>query len=252
MTQEKKELEIWKPIPNYEEYEVSTFGRIKRLAYDKPVCGGGFQHWNERILSPQPRKNGYQAIILSKKGIVKSFLIHRLVALTFIPNPNNLPQVNHKDENPSNNHVDNLEWCNQKYNSNYGTSKNRIASKLKNGILSKPVQQYSIDGVFVREYPSAKEASRQLGLNVSGIILCCNCHPKHKTCGNYQWKYSNSNKKIVNIRTWIVQLTKTGKQICAYESITKASKSTGISRTSISNNLIGKSKSAGGFIWKKI
>ena len=86
MTQEDKELEIWKPIPNYEEYEVSTFGRVKRLAYYKPVCGGSFQHCNERILSPQLRKNGYQTVMLSKKGVVKSFLIHRLVAITFIPN----------------------------------------------------------------------------------------------------------------------------------------------------------------------
>lgn len=252
MKKEDKELEIWKPIPNYEEYEVSTFGRVKRLAYDKPVCGGGFQHCNERILSPQPRKNGYQAVVLSKKGIVKSFLIHRLVALTFIPNPSNLPQINHKDENPSNNCVDNLEWCDQKYNSNYGTSKDRIALKLKNGLLSKSVQQYRTDGIFVKEYPSAIEASRQLGLSVSGIVSCCNCNPKYKTCGNYQWKYSNSNKEIIDVRTWIVQLTKDGKQICSYESVTKASASTGISRTSISNNLSNKSKSAGGFVWKKV
>ena len=114
------------------------------------------------------------------------------------------------------------------------------------------MQQYSTDGIFVREYPSAMEASRQLGLNVSVIISCCNCYPKYKTCGNYQWKYSNSNKEIVDIRMWIVQLTKEGEQICTYESITKASASTGISRTSISNNLNNKSKSAGGFIWKKI
>ena len=252
MTQKDKELEIWKPIPNYEEYEVSTFGRVKRLAYDKPVCGGSFQHCNERILSPQLRKNGYQTVMLSKKGVIKSFLIHRLVAITFIPNPDNLQQVNHKDENPSNNCVNNLEWCDQKYNSNYGTSKSRIASKLKNGLLSKPVQQYSTDGIFVREYTSAMEASRKLGLNASGIISCCNCHPKYKTCGNYQWKYSNSDKEIVDIRTCIVQFTKEGEQICTYESITQASTSTGISRTSISNNLSNKSKSAGGFIWKKV
>lgn len=252
MTQEDKELEIWRLIPGYEEYEVSNRGRVKRLAFDKPVCGGSIQHCNERILLPQQRKSGYQAVGLSKNSKVKYFLIHRLVAIAFIPNPNKLPQVNHKDENPSNNCVDNLEWCDQKYNSNYGTSKDRIAAKLKNALLSKSVQQYGMDGIFVREYPSAMEASRQLGLNVSGIISCCNCHPKYNTCGNYQWKYSGSNKEIVDIRTWIVQLTKRGEQIHSYESVTKASAFTGISRTSISNCLSGKSKSAGGFIWKKI
>lgn len=252
MTQEDKEIELWKPIPNYEEYEVSTFGRVKRLAYDKPVCGGSFQHCNERILSPQLRKNGYQTVMLSKKGVVKSFLIHRLVALTFIPNPDNLPQVNHKDENTSNNCVDNLEWCNQCYNSNYGTSKYRISAKLKNGVLSKPVEQYCKKGMFIMEYPSAIEASRVLGLNVSGIISCCNNNPKYSHCGGYQWKYKGSEKQINNIVNEIVQMDKCGKIINTFESTAQASNATGISRTAIANNLSYLSKSAGGFIWKKI
>ena len=252
MTQEDKELEIWKPIPNYEEYEVSNYGRVKRLAYNKPVCGGSTQHCEERILKLQTRKNGYNAVNISKNYQVKSFLVHRLVALVFIPNPDNLPQVNHKDENTSNNFVGNLEWCDQKYNSNYGTSKYRISAKLKNGILSKPVQQYGINGVFIMEYPSAIEASRVLNLNVSGIISCCNNNKGHKRCGGYQWKYANSHKQIIDIRTWIVQCDKNGVQIQAFENTTVASRRTGISRTAICNNLSNKSKSAGGFIWKRI
>lgn len=253
MTQEEKELEVWKSINEYEGiYEVSNFGRVKRLAYDKTVCGGSKQHCYERILKPQIRKHGYLAVVLSKECKSKSYLIHRLVAATFISNPNNLPQVNHKDENPSNNNVDNLEWCDQKYNSNYGTSKERISAKLKNGILSKPVEAYYKDGTYYRDFPSAIEASRTLNLNVSGIISCCNGSKKYKTCGNLQWKYKGSQKQIIDIRTWIVQLDKDGVQIQAFDSITTASKRAGVSRTAIHNNISNKSKTAGGFIWKKI
>lgn len=252
MTQEDKQLEIWKPIPNYEEYEISNLGRVKRLAYNKPVCGGGMQHCDERILSPQMRKFGYQAVTLSKNSKVKSFLIHRLVATAFIPNPNNLPQVNHKDEDPSNNCVNNLEWCDQKYNSNYGTSKERISLKLKNGVLSKPVLQYTTDAQFAKEYPSAIEASRELRLSVSGIVSCCNGRPKYTTCGGYIWKYANSSKQIVPIPK-IIQVNKeNGAVLNTWDSIKEASITLSISRTAITNCISGLSKTAGGYIWKRI
>lgn len=251
MTQEDKEFEIWKSIPNYEEYEVSNLGRVKRLSYDKNVCNGGKQRCDERILKPQKRKRGYQAVVLSKSGEAKSFLVHRLVAEVFIPNPNNYPQVNHKDENPSNNKVTNLEWCTQRYNSNYGTLKYRISAKLKNGVLSKPVEQYCKDGRFLMEYPSAIEASRTLGLSVSGIVSCCNKDKKYSHCGGYQWKYKDDDKYIGDIRKQILQFDINNNCVGMYESITEASKATKISRTAISNCLSGLSKTAGGFIWKK-
>ena len=244
-------MEEWKTIPDYEEYQVSTLGRVKRLAYYKNVCGGGKQYCEERILKSQKRKRGYQAVMLSKNSKKKSFLVHRLVAIVFIPNPDNLPQVNHKDENTSNNCVNNLEWCNQCYNSNYGTSKYRISTKLKNGVLSKPVEQYCKNGMFIMEYPSAIEASRVLGLNVSGIISCCNNNPKYSHCGGYQWKYKNSDKIIEDIRKIILQFDKEDNFIASYDSITEASKKTKVSITSISNCLSNLSKSAGGFIWEK-
>lgn len=246
--EKQKFIEKWKTIPNYEDYQVSTYGRVKRLAYYKNVCGGSKQYCEERILKPQHRKLGYLAVHLSKNSVVKSFLIHRLVAIVFIPNPNNLPQVNHKDENTSNNHVENLEWCDQKYNSNYGTSKHRIASKLKNGPLSKSVEQYDRKGVFIGDFSSAMEASRQLGLTASGIVACCNSYKKYNTCGGFQWKYKNSKKEIRNIETTIVQLDKNNIVVNTFSSITEASKYTNISRTSITNCLSNLSKTAGGYI----
>lgn len=244
--------EEWRAIPNYEEYEVSNFGRVKRLAYNKPVCGGSLQHCEERILALQPRKHGYKAVMLSKNSKVKSFLVHRLVAFAFIPNPKNLPHINHKDENPSNNCVNNLEWCNQKYNSNYGTSKERISTKLKNGILSKSVEQYDKEGNYINEYPSAIEASRVLHINVSGIVSCCSESSKYSHCGGYQWKYKDSTKTISNILRKIGQYTKLEELTGSYNNVTEASRNTGISRTSITNCLSGLSKTAGGYIWKRI
>lgn len=250
---DNKIIEEWRKIPKYEEYEVSNLGRVKRLAYDKKnVYGGSKQHCEERILKLQRKRFGYLAVNLSKNSVVKSFLVHRLVAMVFIPNPNNLPHINHKDENPSNNCVNNLEWCGPKYNNNYGTSKYRIASKLKNGILSKVVEQYDKEGNLINVFPSAIEASRQLSLNVSGIVSCCNGNKKYNTCGDFQWKYKDSNKEIKNIKITIAQFDKNNVLINTFSFITEASQNTNVSRTSISNCLSNLSKTGGGYIWKKI
>ena len=110
------DIEIWKPIPSYETlYEISNNGVVKSLKT------GAVR---------RPSNNGkYKQVTLTKNGIQKTYKVHRLVAITFIPNPKSLPQVNHKDENPYNNNVYNLEWCTTKYNCNYGTRIKRMAKK---------------------------------------------------------------------------------------------------------------------------
>lgn len=109
--------ETWRPIPGYEtDYSVSTHGRIRsqrrgRIKILKPI----FEKWN-----------GYFIVTLyDKNGKSRKERISRLVALAFIPNPHALPEVNHKDEDKTNNNVDNLEWCTHAYNSTYGTSRQR-------------------------------------------------------------------------------------------------------------------------------
>lgn len=110
--------EIWKPINGYENiYLISSYGRVWNIKYNK-------------IMKNQ-QKHGYLALTLTKDKKQKGYLIHRLVALHFIPNPNNYPQVNHMDENKQNNHVENLEWCTSQYNNNYGTRNKRISKKNK-------------------------------------------------------------------------------------------------------------------------
>ena len=133
--------EIWKDVIGFEDaFQVSNLGRIKRKAFNFNIFNGVNSFRKAHIVKPQLRVGGYYHVSLSYKGKVYTKLIHRLVAMAFIPNPCNLPRVNHKDENPSNNCIDNLEWCDQKYNSNYGTNGQRISSKLTNGLRSKAVE----------------------------------------------------------------------------------------------------------------
>ena len=126
----KADFELWKDVKDYEGlYQVSTFGRVRSLDkyidvkirnVDKVLKQG-------KILKPVCNKNGYLKVNLCKNGKVKIYSLHRLVAKTFIPNPDNLPCVNHKDEDKTNNYPYNLEWCTHEYNNNYGTHNERIA-----------------------------------------------------------------------------------------------------------------------------
>ena len=116
--------EMWKDIPGYERlYQVSNLGNVRSLNYNRTG--------EIKLLKQIPDKGGYKTIQLCKNGKPKHCKIHRLVAMAFIPNPNNLPAVNHKDENPSNNNVNNLEWCTIAYNNNYGTKKERLSESLR-------------------------------------------------------------------------------------------------------------------------
>ena len=166
--------EIWCPIKGYEGlYEVSDQGRVRSLKFGK-----------ERILKPIRNTQGYIQVHLCKNGEIKKCLVHRLVAKTFIPNPNNLQEVNHKDEDKANNFVKNLEWCDRKYNNNYGTRTKRQSEKL-----SKPVLQYTKSGVFVREWKSTRDVQRNLNYCQSNISYCCN--GRRKSANGYIWKYKD-------------------------------------------------------------
>lgn len=176
--------EIFKDIEGYEGlYQVSNLGRVKSLER-KVNKGHGERTISEKILKQMINLYGYKFVHLSTKNCVKPFLVHRLVAQAFIPNQNNLPQVNHKDENPNNNHVDNLEWCDCKYNINYGTRTKRSSKKqLNDPNKSRPVLCVDLNKVF----PSAKEAERALCVNNASIWKCCN--GVYTKAGGYHWKY---------------------------------------------------------------
>lgn len=155
--------EIFKDIKNYEDlYEVSDTGLVRNKVSGK-------------ILKPSKDKYGYLRVKLYKDGIRKTIRIHRLVAEAFLPNPLNLPQVNHIDENKSNNNVENLEFCGCQYNIDYSKSK--------------PVCQYSLDGRLLNIYKSAYEAERQTGVLHQNICQCCLGNPNYSHAGNFIWKY---------------------------------------------------------------
>ena len=177
-----KQIELWKPIPGYEGlYEVSSKGKIRKL-------------WkNSYKIKSQDTLRGYKKVTLFKNQVGKRFQVHRLVAQAFIPNPLKLPQVNHKDENPSNNNVENLEWCTGLYNMRYGTAIKRQVEKR-----SKAVVQTDLEGNFINEFSSTQEAAAKLGLSQGLIVSCCNGgywrdrHTKYIKCNrvhNFKFKY---------------------------------------------------------------
>lgn len=127
-------MEIWKPVPDFEGcYEVSSEGRVRSLDKLIVLNNGGEYIKYGRILKQASDKYGYRTVILRDSGRSKMYKVHRLVALTFIENPDGFPQINHRDENKANNKVDNLEWCTLEYNCKYGTRLERL-SKSRMGI----------------------------------------------------------------------------------------------------------------------
>ena len=182
--------EEWLPVIGWEgKYWVSSFGRVKGRVKE-------LKQWKN--------KNGYCTVALEKGSkkdgsrVSKFANVHRLVAIAFIPNPNNLPQVNHIDENPSNNSADNLEWCTAKYNMNYGEGAKTRHLKINYNapvykefgqrvkpIFSLPVVQITMAGEFVKKYPSDMEAARQTGIDRAHINAVAN--NKRNSAGGYKW-----------------------------------------------------------------
>lgn len=185
--------EIWKDIDGYEGlYEVSNLGKVKSL-------GNEFSR-KEKILKQGKKKNGYLYVILWKEGKYKTCLVHRLVAQAFLENPNNYSCVNHKDENKENNCVENLEWCDAKYNINHGTCiqrrvanmdyKTKVANTDYKAIaekLSRQVYQYDKNHNLIKIWKSVAEAGRN-GYKQSTVSSCC--LGKRKSHQGYIWSYT--------------------------------------------------------------
>lgn len=195
--------EVWKDIESYEGcYQISNLGRVKSLGRYKNNPQGMRTYWvEERILRPQTNIHGYIYYCLKKDGDRKNHTGHRLVASAFLPNPDNLPLINHKDESRNNNHVDNLEWCTHQYNTNYGNSQQRKVSSVdwakfvanfpwgeRAKKQYKKITQMTKDGNFVRSWESQKSAGESLGIPSGNICRCCK--GELKTAGGFVWKYA--------------------------------------------------------------
>lgn len=171
--------EIWKDVKCYEGYyQVSNLGRIRSL--NRKVFKSKHQiELKGKILNLTQNNSGYFGVNLCVNNKRKKFLIHRLVAISFIPNPNNFDCINHKDEDKSNNCIDNLEWCNHKYNNNYGSFKSRISQKN-----SKPVICLELD----KKFKNQTEAANYFNLKQAAISFCC--YNPNRTSGGYHWKFA--------------------------------------------------------------
>lgn len=166
------EKETWITIEHHDNYEVSDLGNVRNKK-------------SKSLLKPFVLNNKYLKVTLSKNGKAKQFFIHRLVAEAFIPNPNNLPQVNHiKEFEKTNNCVENLEWCNHSYNQNYGTRNARVSEKLRKKII-----QYDLNDNYIKAFNSLAEASKQTGIFEGNISYVAN--DKRKSAGGYKWRYAN-------------------------------------------------------------
>lgn len=191
---------MWKVIENYPRYEISDFGEVRVTK-------------NNKLLKKSVDARGYYKVTLVNDYERKTVFVHRLVAMAFVSNPNNLSQVNHIDEDKQNNNSDNLEWCDVTYNCNYGTRNQRISDAHKNKTFSaehmqklSESQRGEKNSMYGRRYEDSPRAR---------AIICVETQQEYLTCK-------------------------------------EASEKTGISRTSLCNCLQGRSKTAGGFHWEYI
>ena len=168
----------WRPVPGYDGYFVSNTGLIKSCKRKKS------------ILMKFRNYKGYLKVLLSKNNKVRQFFVHRLVAQSFVENPLNLPFINHKDECKTNNNANNLEWCTQKYNVNYGNAqqKRMDIQRYKGAKRFRKVCQIK-DGVVIATFESENEAARKTGCWQSSICSVVN-HKRIKSTGGYEWKFA--------------------------------------------------------------
>ena len=187
------ETEIWKDIKGFEGlYQASNLGRIKSLERFRKGKNGSLVSVKEKILKPKLSHNGYYQVALFKNSIRKFYLIHRLVFEAFNSTIPEGMQVNHINEIKTDNSLSNLNLMTPKENCNFGTRNERCSKKQINGKLSKPVLQFTLDNILVKEYASAMQVERETGFANGNIIKCCN--GKYKTAYNYKWKYKENKK----------------------------------------------------------
>jgi hypothetical protein len=176
--------EIWVDIPSFEGlYQASNIGGIRCLCFNR-------REKNTKQMSIF-KSNGYLSVNLSKSRIKNQFRAHRLVAMAFIPNQENKPQVNHINEIKTDNRVENLEWVTAKENANHGTGISRSVKIRRNGFGSKKVIQMDMDGSFIKEWKSMGEADRG-GFRQSSISNCC--YNRYTSHAGYKWKFKGESK----------------------------------------------------------
>ena len=179
------------------EFIVNTDGTVITKAFDREYSDGRIYHYPDKEIKFIPDHGGYMVSTVSRmingKKTTVNIKQHRLVAMAFLNNPNNYPEVNHKNEDKTDNRVENLEWCSSKYNCNYGTAIKRANKKRFNkGSKSFPeraVFQKDMEGNIIKQYKSVREATRETGIDHTSISRCCSGSRNTKSAGGYKWSY---------------------------------------------------------------
>lgn len=196
---------VWKDIEGYEGlYQVSNTGQVKSLNYKG--------HGVVRLLKQDVIHNGYKRVSLFKNGKKKNYLVHRLVAITFLPNPHGYKEINHIDENKANNMISNLEWCSREYNMNYGTVIKRSSEKRKgkDNPNAKTILMYDKEGNFIRKFDSIADANKYFGKdrNCSQISRCL--RGRNKTAYDHIFVYTDDNQDTLRKKINEVNNNKSG------------------------------------------
>lgn len=180
--------EIWKDTTEFEGYQVSNLGRVKSLKRFRKGKNGSLVTVKEKILKPTINHKGYYKVPLCKNSKVKKCSVHRLVYEAFNGQIPEGLQVNHINEIKTDNRLENLNLMTCKENVNYGTGNERRSKKQINGKKSKPVLQFTLEDILIKEYPSVNQVERELGFDQGNIVKCCN--GKYKQMYGYIWKYA--------------------------------------------------------------
>lgn len=244
------EQEIWKDIEGYEGlYQISNMGRVKSLPKLKKTPTTTFM--TKEYIKSFSDCNGYLRVSLTKNGINKHCFVHCLVAKAFLGNANGLT-VNHKDENKKNNRVKNLEYLSIGENIRYGTGIQRSAkNRTDNPLTGTAVNQYTLDGTFVKRYISINQAKRENNFHKENISLCC-CHKRNPSNG-FIWRYdgdydvSYKKKKFTKpISVYDIN----SNLISDFDSAVEASEYTKVSRSDICECCKGRKQSVNGYKFK--
>lgn len=248
--------EEWKDVTGYEGiYKVSNLGRVKRLK--RRFDDGRKSIMRERILLASKDKDGYFSVALSKNGKSTTMRLHRVVLSAFVPNVNNLPMVNHINEIRDDNRLENLEWCDAKYNNSYGKAiEKRKVAQQRYYNKSIKVHQYTLRGKYVKGFHSIVEASMETGISKTDIQYALK--GKMSRAGNFQWIFNDNIppkeidaiKRLTHKNVKVAQYSLNGEYIRLYNSVKDAKKSTGI--TTISSCCIGKAETAGRYVWRYV
>lgn len=184
--------DVWADIPGYEgSYQVSRNGRVRSLDRVVKYRNGAVHNYRGAVLKEKVMPNGYAVVRLTLNDVVENALVHRLVAQSFVPNPDGKPHVNHKDQNRLNNDASNLEWCTARENINYPPTKTRmIASKIEQRGRA-VVQIEPSTNEIVGRFGSMGDAARFVGTSVQNIFLICRGIHGHHTAAGYKWRYED-------------------------------------------------------------